>query len=123
MEVQTTFYVERDGEDIELHIFGEAEPDVPGCRRGHPDNWTPDDPGYSGLTDIAMDEDGNEPWDGELTDEEKREAESALMDALKEDIRHAREDAAIERAEAAADDAAYFYDQDYGDYGPDIYDF
>jgi hypothetical protein len=123
MQVQTVFYVERDGEDIELHIFGEAEPFVPGNRRGHPDHWTPDEGGYASVDGVYTDEDGSEPWDDELTASEKSDAESALYEAFEEDARCAAEDAAVERAEAQREDAMMQMDDDYGPYGPDIYDF
>ena len=123
MKVQTTLCIERDDEEIELHIFGDAEPYVPGCRRGHPDNWTPDEGGHASIIDIALDEDCNKLWDGELTKNEKQEAESLLLSALEEEISIAKEDAAVDRAESMRDDEAYIYDHDYGDYGPDIYDF
>lgn len=122
MEAQTVFYVERDDEELELYVVGDVEPFVPGNRRGHPDHWTPDEGGYATIEGVYTDEDADEPWDGELTDSEKSEARSALMDAFEEDCRCAAEDAAAERAEARREDAMMQVD-DYGPYGPDIYDF
>ena len=123
MEVKTTICIQRDDEDLELYIFGDAEGFTPGNRRGHPDNWTPDEGGGSCVEGIFLDEDANKPWDGTLTKEETQEAEEALMGQLEEDYRDAEEAAAEAKAEARAEAEMDRYDDDYGDYGPDIYDF
>jgi len=37
-----------------VEVEWEGEPDVPGCRSGHPDNWTPDEPGYTEIISMAL---------------------------------------------------------------------
>ena len=123
MEVKTTLVIQRNDDDLELHIFGDAEPYVAGSQRGHPDNWTPDEGGCSCVEGIFLDEDAKERWDGKLTKEEEGEAEQALMTQLEEDYRDGQEAAAEAKAEARAEAAMDRYDDDYGDYGPDINDF
>jgi len=120
MEVQATIVVQRDDDDVELYIFGEAEPYCAGNRRGHPDNWTPDEGGAVCVEGIFLDEDAKERWEGKLTNKEEAEAEEALMHQLEEELRDRAETAAEAKAEAMLDDWDY---NDYGDRGPDIYDF
>lgn len=125
MKVQAVFYIERD-EEIELHVFGDAEPLIPANFSGYPDKHTPPEGGEIGIHGIFLDEDGDEPWGGELTAEETTDAEAHLADALEEAIQRNEEDAAVAKAESMADDVRYadeMFDKDCGPYGPDIYDF
>ena len=122
MELFITYHIERDDEEIELHVVGCAEPWVSG-RRGHIDDWTPDEGGYATIEGIWPDEDQVKPWDGVLTKKETADVEAALMDALADSIRDRQESAAEDRADARREADYDHYDQDYGDYGPDINDF
>ena len=122
MQIQTILYVERNEERIELHIFGYAERSIAACFNGHPDNWTPPEIGDVSVESVSLDKGGDESWDDELTDDELDEAESALMDALEDAIRDAEESVGEDKMEAM-NDIALIEDRDYGDYGPDIYDF
>lgn len=78
--VATTMHVDRDGVAIQLDIAGDYYP-------GEAPHTGPDDPhpGCSGdvnLTSIALN--GAAFW-GELTDEERRQAEHLLIDEAEKD--------------------------------------
>ena len=120
MEIKTSIVIQRDGNDLELYIFGDAEPYTPPCFRGHPDNHTPGEGGCASVEGIFLDEDANKRWEGKLTKEEEAEAESALESACEDHIRDGAEYAAEAKAEAQMDD---WDNDDYGDYGPDASDF
>lgn len=127
MEVHTILYVERgdNDEEIKLYVFGEVTPFVPGNRRGSPDNWTPDEPAYVGINGLYLDKDENEPWTGTLRTDEEDRAEQYLVEAYENHVQRMEEERAeareIEREEAKYRDS--LDDNDYGPYGPDIYDF
>jgi hypothetical protein len=75
MEVETEFYISRDGEDIDLIIRGDVEGYVPAKLSGHPDTWEPAEGPYSEVTEILLE---GKPWDGKLSAEEKARAEDVL---------------------------------------------
>jgi hypothetical protein len=81
MQVETQLLVYRndDEDEIELTIVGDVEPFVAGNRRGHPDNWTPDEGGSCCVEAVLLD---GKLWDGKLTKEEEKEAEEALQQAF-----------------------------------------
>ncbi len=51
-----TYEIEYDDGDVlvTLEVEAEFEPVVPGNRRGHPDNWTPDEGGCLESLDITL---------------------------------------------------------------------
>lgn len=117
--VETTISIEREvlGEykEYEIIIRGEVEPDEPAITGGHIDNWEPASGGYSSIEEVLIDVKGVEKrWTGKLTDKEEDEAREALFDQFKADC----EDD-CDPPDSGYDD----YCDDYGDYGPDIYDF
>jgi hypothetical protein len=48
---------EEDEVEAQVEIEWDGEPDTPGCRSGHPDNWTPDEAGYTDITCMTLVED------------------------------------------------------------------
>lgn len=93
-------YVERDGAELELTIEGDAERGQAARFRGHPDTWTPDDGEGAWIERVLLD--GVE-WAGKLTDDERAEAESLLLEEMRERYRAAAEDAAVARYESRGD--------------------
>lgn len=79
MEIKTEFYVIRDGEEIELIIYGDVEGYVPAKLSGHPDTWEPAEGPYSEVTEVFLD---GKRWAGQLTVEEKSKAEDVLYQAF-----------------------------------------
>ena len=67
--------IERDGQEIDLHIYGEGYYDS-GRLSGPPEDCYPPE----GEIEITAIESGVGPWKGELTDEEHEEAISLLWD-------------------------------------------
>ena len=112
MEVNTTILIQRDKIEIELYVFGDAEPYTSPNFSGHPDDWTPGEGGVSCVEGVFLDKECEVRWTGTLTKEEISRAESALMGALEDGLRCSAESAAEDRAESMADDAAYDYDCD-----------
>jgi hypothetical protein len=122
MEVKTTALVERNDKEVKLYVVGEAEPWESG-QQGHIDNWMPDEGGYAIIEEIFLDEAEDNPWTGALTKEEQTVVKSDLMSALEDVIRDGQEAEAEDRHYDKYEADCDHYDQDYGDYGPDINDF
>jgi len=96
---ETTIDLEReDGTFVEATVIGEVEPFIAGSRRGHPDNWEPDEGGSVSVTGATVDGEAIK-----LSANEEAECERALEDAGKQDAEDRAEDAAIARAEARWD--------------------
>jgi hypothetical protein len=97
-------------EEVFFEVEGDVTPPTPGCRRGHPDNWTPDEPGEIDITGAwKLDGSGGKRVaEVELNDlfeacgGEDR-VEEALIEAFNGDWEAAKYDAAEARYEARCD--------------------
>jgi len=78
MQVTATIIVERDDEEIELNLEGYYTPGTPGKLYGPPEDCYPDEPEDAELEAVLLD---GEPWEGQLTDEERKAAIEALVSA------------------------------------------
>lgn len=76
MRVSANFSVERDDQEIELVVRGSYSPGSPGKVWGPPEDCYPPEPAEVEIEEILKD---GQPWDGQLTDEEEKAAEEALM--------------------------------------------
>jgi hypothetical protein len=81
-EYTVTISVERGDDELELEVTGDITPLVYGSRRGHPDNWCPDEGGECEITAIKL---AGKEWDGELTKRESDQAEEALREMADSD--------------------------------------
>ena len=88
-----------------VRVEWEGEPDRPGCRSGHPDNWTPDEPGYTDIIKMVLEED-------------VPEANLKVGDVIEVDqVSESEED--IESMVVEAYDPGYDEPDDYDDYDYD----
>lgn len=79
--VTTTMHVDRDGVAVRLDIAGDYYPGEP-ARTG-PDDPCPGSSGEVNLISVALN--GAAFW-GELTDEERRQAEHLILDDAEKDM-------------------------------------
>jgi len=77
-----TLLVERDEEELELHISGSVSSYVPAVTHLRPENCHPSEGGEVEIEKITLK--GNE-WNGELTDNERTRAEESLTEAARDD--------------------------------------
>ena len=105
MQTTISFYVEREGEELELTILGDVEPYTPARLSGHPDSWYPAEGGDVTIDSILLDDD---LWDGELTSRESSLVEDALAVQALQDEEEARTEAAIEAYEESKFDCLHF---------------
>ena len=115
-ETEIIFCIEREEDECELTITGDVEGYIPGNRRGHPDNWTPDEGRNSSIINIELD---GKDWDGKLTAKEARQAEQELYKQFENNCKEAAIDAAGQDYEARIADmeADYEYDIANDPYG------
>ncbi len=88
------FYVERDGQELELELRGTMEPFVRGRTSGPPEDCYPDEGGSADIDGVFL---GGKPWTGKLTPEELEDAREAFMEAYPGDAEDREYDAAEDR--------------------------
>lgn len=97
--VEITYLLERDDEEVELTITGEAEPYIPAKIMGPPENCYSAEGGTASIIDVLYKPEGSdsfENWPGTLTSKEEEEIEEMLVSQAAEDAEDARGDAMIE---------------------------
>jgi len=74
--VETTFCIERDGDEFELTIRGDVRFGKPAVTTGHMDNWEPEEFDNIDITEILLD---NKVWLGKLSPSEEENAKIYLQ--------------------------------------------
>ena len=116
MQVETTFYVERDGKEYELTIKGYAEPLVPGKTHGLPENCYPAEGGYGELEEVCIEIDGvTRRWTGQLTAKEEEKCNEALYERF---VDNCEQDFDPPEPDSGYDDYRDSRDDEWMDYIP-----
>lgn len=105
-KIESYFYAERDGEDVEVRIVGTFNGGQTG--RFHPVDFACEDiPEHIEDLEATVEVDGEEPTPFELTEEERTAAEQQLLDEMRDEVDAARD-------HFADDDDVDDYDSDGG---------
>lgn len=83
MTYQITLYVERNDQELELHITGSVSAYVPAKTHLAPEDCYDASGGEVEIYSVKL---NDQSWDGELTESEIDQAEQMLFDAYKDSL-------------------------------------